>query len=431
MRIIKKYGLTFALSIVVIISLILSIILWSNPSYEHTKRNNSGNSSSNTTSKPLSYTYLPTQAIHTDRYGRQWIITDPDANVVSEFVKRMNGGHHMVKLSGRSAERYVKRLSRRRSVILSYQNDVTTPVFNSVVRGGFGKLPSRRFNRVILPLNGTRDCYFLRDKSHCVYRVTMNHRLTGMRSIIHKRLHKIPVKIRSNYGRPIVTYPKTVKMPQYEYLINKQMPNYYIMKLLNGNHNISRTRKRGRTVYSNEDDRQLIFGSDKNATYVNDKPSRTHGDFNRSLYNSYHNLLTLNLPLNGLHYFNYDPKRRIILYRGFVESFPIFNSTHFGTVSMQAVSGELRYNYSLYSLQIPIPNDRHRLKLPDTRQVLNSLKRHGYKLKDVQAIEIGYDWQNAKTSKILANLIPSWFIKYNGHWINYNRLGLAKSIGDV
>ncbi|XIF19374.1 MAG: hypothetical protein AJITA_00015 [Acetilactobacillus jinshanensis] len=399
MHVIKKYGLTVALTIVVIISLILSIVLWSNPSYEHTKRNNSSSSNDTIVSKPLSYTYLPTQAIHTNRYGHQWIITDPDTNIVSEFIKRTNGGSQNDNVSFHSSKNYVKHLNRRRSIILSYQNNVTTPIFNSVAKGGFGKLPNREFNRIILPLNGT---------------------------IIIKRLRKIPVKIRTNYGRPIVTYPKDVTMPQYEYLINKQTQNYYIMRLLNGTHNIARTRKKNHVTYSNESSRQLIFGPNKNATYVNDRPTHINGNFNQSLYNSYHNLLTLNLPLNGVHYFNYDPKSHTILYRGFVESFPIFNPTHFGTVSMQAVNGELRYNYSLYSLQIPIPNDRKRIKLSNTRQVLKNLKSRGYNLRNVQAIEIGYEWQNAKTSKILANLIPTWFIKYNGHWLNYNQLGIAK-----
>lgn len=426
MHVIKKYGLTVALTVVVVISLILSIILWSNPSYEHTKRNNTSSSNTSVVSKPLSYTYLPTQAIHTDHNGHQWIIADPDANVVSEFIKKLNGGTRMIKLTDHSTRNYIKHLNRRRSIILNYQNDVTTPIFNSVAKGGFSKLPTRQFNRIVLPLNGTKYMYLLRDRGNVVYRVKMDHRIHGINSIIKKPLQKIPVQIRSNYGRPVVTYPRAVVMPQYEYLINKQTQNYYIMRLLSGNHNIVRTRKKNRVVYSNESNRQLIFGHDKNATYVNDRPTRVHGDFNQSLYNSYHNLLALNLPLNGVHYFDYNPDTHTILYRGFVESFPIFNPTHFGTISMQSIDGELRYNYSLYSLQIPIPNDRRKLKLPDTRQVLNNLKMRGYKLRDVQAIEIGYEWQNAKTSKILANLTPTWFIKYNGYWLNYDQLGLAQ-----
>lgn len=425
MHVIKKYGLTVALSVVVIISLILSIILWSNPSYEHIKRDNTNGSSDNVTSKSLSYMYLPTQAIHTNHRGQQWIIADPDTNIVSEFMKRLNSGSHMTELRSHSSHNYLKHLNRRRSVILNYQNNVTTPIFNSVARGGFHRLPNHQFNRIVLPLNHSHYLYLLRDQGHAIYRVRLSHSLRGMNGIIRKRLRKIPVEMKLNYGRPIVNYPKTVRMPQYEYLINKQTQNYYIMHLLSGNRNIVRTRKKNRVTYSNGSNRQLIFGSNKNATYVNDHPTHVNGNFNQSLYNSYHNLLALNLSLSGLHYFDYNPHTHTILYRGFVEGFPIFNPIHFGTISMQSVDNELRYNYSLYSLQIPIPNDRKKIKLSNTRQVLNNLKSRGYNLRNVQAIEIGYEWQNAKTSKILANLIPTWFIKYNGHWLNYDQLGIV------
>ena len=411
-----------ALSIVVAISLILSIILWSNPAYEHSKRNNSSNSTSRVVNKSLSYTYLPTQAIHTDRHRHQWIIADPNANIVSEFVKRLGSGRRMTVIRSHSTANYFRYLNRPRSVILSYQNDATTPIMNSVAGGGFSRLPDRRFNRIVLPLNRSRYFYLLRDQNHQVYRVMLRRSLNNLKAILAKRLRKIPVQLRANYGRPVVNYPKGVSMPQYEYLVNKQTRNYYVMHLLSGNHNIVRTRRRNRTSYSDESNRQLIFGKYRNVTYINDRPRHVKGNFNQSLYNSYHNLSILNLPLTGVHYFAYQPRTRTILYRGFVEGFPIFNPTQFGIVSMQYRNGELRYNYSLNSLQIPIPNERKKLRLPDTHQVLANLKAQGYKLRNVQSIEIGYEWQNAKSSKLLANLIPDWFIKYNGRWLNYDQL---------
>ena len=426
MKLVRKYGLAAALCIAVIISFVLSIVLWSNPSYERSKKSNLSSSRSSliSNSKPLSYVYMPTKVIYTNRDGRQWILTDSNVNLISEIMKqvRKDYANRMQLVSSHSTHQYFHDLNRPKSLILDYHSDVTTKLLDSVLSGRLSKLPNRVIDRIELPLNNQRCLYLFRDQGQRVYRVSLNnHEIHGLKKILRLHLHRIPVKIKSNYGRPLIDYQGSISMPQYEYLINKQTQNYCVMHLLNGGQRIVRTRRHARTVYSDEANRQLIFDKYQNATFVNDQPRRW-GSFNHNLDWSYRYLNQLNLSLNDVHYFDFDPKSKSITYRGFIEGFPIFNPTQLGAVSLQHRNGELRSNYSLESLQIPIPNERKPLKLPSTKRVMMVLRSHGYKMHNVQAVEIGYEWKNAKSSKILANLIPGWFIEYNNHWINYGQL---------
>ncbi|WP_263505230.1 two-component system activity regulator YycH [Apilactobacillus apinorum] len=40
----------------------------------------------------------------------------------------------------------------------------------------------------------------------------------------------------------------------------------------------------------------------------------------------------------------------------------------------------------------------------------------------VTGIELGYQWSNTKSSSILITLEPTWFVKYNGKYVNYHQL---------
>ena len=191
---------------------------------------------------------------------------------------------------------------------------------------------------------------------------------------------------------------------------------------MNGTQRINRTLRKNQTIYGNGSDRRLVFGKYHNVKYTDDRSVHKVRGLNHILYRSYHDVLPLNLSLNGVHYFDYNPKEHSVLYRRFVEGFPIFNPTQFGILNVNFGDSSLACRYSLNALQIPIPNNRKPVRLPSSKKVLATLKSRGYNVKKVRALEIGYEWRSAKTSKILANLIPGWFVKYNHHWINYDQV---------
>lgn len=425
MKIIKKYGLTMALTVAVIISFVLSVVLWINPSYEHVRKGRENEAKNNLVSKPLSYTYDPTQAIQTSDDHKQWILTNSSVNIISEIVNHMHYKHvsQLKEVSHGSAERYLRYLNRPRSLVLSYQDDVTIPILNSVVKGGLSRLPERRLNRIVVPLNSAHYFYLLCDHDHRVYKVSAFLKsFKKLRRTVDDNGRQIRVRIKLHQNQPFVSYPKSIQMPQYDYLVNRQSQNYYVTHLLNGVQRISRTAHKGRTVYSNGSDRRLMFGKYRDVKYINDRSVKKPRGLNRTLFASYRSVLPLNLSLNGVHYFGYSPRHHSVLYRRFVEGFPIFNPTQFGILKITHENGNLIFNYSLNELQIPIPNNRKPVRLPNSEKVLSTLKAHGYDSKKVQALEIGYEWQSAKTSKMLANLVPEWFVKYHHHWLNYDQI---------
>ena len=143
------------------------------------------------------------------------------------------------------------------------------------------------------------------------------------------------------------------------------------------------------------------------------------------LKDSYQNIsqLLVSDTLANIRFFDYDAKNSKVVYRNYVEGFPIFDQTPYGAIEMKLVDNtSLKYNFSLNTLQIPVPTGRKDTKLITTDELLNSLRNHGYSSNKITDIELAYQWSNTKSSDILITLQPTWFVKYNGKYMNYTQM---------
>ncbi|KLD60109.1 hypothetical protein WP50_12925 [Lactiplantibacillus plantarum] len=74
------------------------------------------------------------------------------------------------------------------------------------------------------------------------------------------------------------------------------------------------------------------------------------------LKKSFNLLTSLGVPMDNIRYYGFDATSNSVIYRSYVEGFPIFNQTENGDVRIQLTSNGLdRYYFSLYSLQVPVP----------------------------------------------------------------------------
>jgi len=114
-----------------------------------------------------------------------------------------------------------------------------------------------------------------------------------------------------------------------------------------------------------------------------------------------------------------------VIYRSYVEGFPIFNQTENGDVRIQMTSNGLdRYYFSLDSLQVPVPTTGKQtsVTLPSSTTVLKQLVAAGYKDNKIGSIELGYQWSQNKSSKLVIDLTPTYYVYYNGAWRTYTSM---------
>lgn len=143
------------------------------------------------------------------------------------------------------------------------------------------------------------------------------------------------------------------------------------------------------------------------------------------LKKSFNLLTSLGVPMDNIRYYGFDATSNSVIYRSYVEGFPIFNQTENGDVRIQLTSNGLdRYYFSLYSLQVPVPTtgQKQAVTLPSSTSVLKRLKAAGYKDSKIGSIELGYEWSQNKSSKLVIDLTPTYYVYYNGTWRTYTSM---------
>lgn len=106
-----------------------------------------------------------------------------------------------------------------------------------------------------------------------------------------------------------------------------------------------------------------------------------------------------------------------IVYRNFVEGYPIFSDQNKERIEVSFFEGQLSIVTSQETILVPIPADET-VTLPQTSDVLNELLMAGVKKENIQGLQIGYTWHTNRETRQVVDLEPEWYVNYRGVWNN-------------
>lgn len=424
---IKQLILPILLTSAVGVSLFLSASILVNPAHYDRSNQKESSQTAQIDSKPISSVYSPTQVVQTKDNGKQYLLTNQSVNLITEIGLQMNNykDAKYTALNGDEKD-YFNLLNTRDSVLLSYPSSINLKIVSKFINNAFDKLPNVTINRILIPFDNSNNIYLLSDNGFKIYRVNVkNTNISGIQKIISENVRSIDVSIKKLNDKPFIDFTDSFKMPQYAYLINKTSQNYYVTRLLSDSQDVTVKRHRDSTVYNDENSRQITFSNDGEVNYYDSHPGVISTNMTQFLTDSYNNIsqISINDNLANIRFFDYNSKSSKVVYRNYVEGFPIFDQTPYGAIEMKLVDNtSLKYNFSLKTLQIPVPTGRGDIELPSSDNVLKLIHAYGYDMSKVTGIELGYQWSNTKSSSILITLEPTWFVKYNGKYVNYHQL---------
>lgn len=127
--------------------------------------------------------------------------------------------------------------------------------------------------------------------------------------------------------------------------------------------------------------------------------------------------------------FELDSKSQVVSYRMFYESFPIINEKGLSTIEQKWRDNEL-YNYRrpLFKLTSPLGSDT--VEMPSGKSVLNMIENDSdYKIAEIEKIKLGYKLEYSEDYNTVS-LEPTWFMKYEGGWIELRVDKLQKEEGN-
>ena len=206
MKKLKSNWQAIALTVVVLLSLFISWIVWTNPfPFEGARHENfNNNQSQQYTPQSRGDVYLPTKAVETNEKGTQNQLYSPKANLILSVKKELEdwklGRTNVVKQN--NSDVYLSYLRRRNSLMLTYPDEVPSSVFNETFSQSIDTDRVNQINHIVIPLNRQHEIYLLGDHHYSVYRVRVEQgKFNHIRQLL-KSMDRIPVDHKTINGVP-------------------------------------------------------------------------------------------------------------------------------------------------------------------------------------------------------------------------------------
>lgn len=437
---IRRYLLHIGLFIAVVISLILSAIIWVDPATFHrttmtqTTTNESTSVNNNISHYSWDDVYLPTNIVLT-KNKQQFQLTSNQQDIV-EKMRDESKNVHIKDISVKESNNfntYHNELLNTDNIMLSYSGPMSIGIFEKIIdkHSLFNHYADRKFKHLVMPLNNHKVVYLFNDNDLKVYRVDLKEDIPSkVYEVVNgKNIQQTPVQYQEiTKNIFILNYPQGVSVPKYSYLISKENTSLFVTHLLgsSSSNSIGTQEHKGVTVYSTDNGQRLMIDNKTGMVNYTSAQHGSHRDkmsFNKILRDNFDNLNNLGVTLDNVRYQGYNPTKRIVTYQSYINNYPIISNNDYGTYEINLQKdGTIQYTFSIDNLQVPLPNNDQKVNLPPTNQIIQDLHNNNYDINKVQNIEVGYDWSQNPDSQMVVDLIPTYFIKYNGRWINYQNL---------
>lgn len=432
---IRSGSLPVALFLLVIISIILSFLIWTNPArYDRTRLNgaaSTGATHSTVTTRAIDDIFLPTQVVVTNQQGRSETVYNPKINLVTSLKSVVEKWQmsDFRKISQGDVNAYQKLLNRHGMVQLVYADNIGRGIFNRSYGQKLLMSPTAKFSRIVFSTHAAGRLYLLNDDNQSIYQIHVRRQdLSQIRQLLSKANQRYRVTEHAANDHTLTYYEYPVRIPRYSYLVGKQSASFFVTSLLNTGESTSVTvhRTAGHTIY--------LAGTYKRMTVTNKTGAVQFEDYNanqkmtrdlgNNLIKSFNGLSKVGLPLDTIRYFDNEHNGHQVTYRSFVEGFPIFNQTDFGAVQVKHdQAGTQEINFTLTNLQVPLPTDStSRVTLPSTLTVMNQLAAAGTPANKVKDIVLGYQWESNSDSNQVVDLQPTYYVYVAGKWQVYTDL---------
>lgn len=338
-----------------------------------------------------------------------------------------------------SKNEYLKLMRTPNSYQLNYGSELSFGVLKQCLAEQPAKSENYSFDRIVISYDGSK-VYFLEDAGLKVYKAKLTKYDKTKLNNVHKTKGLKRYKLSYEYqnGRLIQYYEDQITVPRYSYLYNKENVGMYVTRLLgaekSSTSSLTTREQDGVTVYSDDSGQKLSIrdktGLITYTDYLTDETGRQNWTLDDHLTNDFTDLEQLGVSLADVKYSEYDMQEKNVIYRSYIDGFPVISARDFGTYQIKNRVRSKKLVFSQCSLQVPVPAAGKAVTLKQTNEILPELQNADVNLDKISDIQIGYTVSQNSTASLVIDLTPTYFVKYNNVWINYQDLISGKKWED-
>ncbi|WP_363473421.1 two-component system activity regulator YycH [Companilactobacillus musae] len=416
------------LVVAVITSVVLSFFIWTNTArYQRGRNIDVTSADSNKNEIPMNQVISPTSVIWHDE-SEQHLIYNSNENISLSVQKIMQDWKisSPKEVSKKDGAYYQKIIQGKNMLQLVYPTSITTNVFGYLLNNDSLKdEKGNQFNRILINLKDKKDqnIYLANDSNYAVYKAKVKNASSIPLTKLVKRAN-VDLKIRLDIMKHgvFIFYTEPIKLKSYSYVISGKKDSEYTTALFDSNTN-------GLVTSADNDVYTYNYGESKRLTSDHNTEELTFDDYTDTsvpktqlafLQRGYQKVTNLQNSISNLRLYNANWKYKDLVFREYVEGFPIFKKSQFGSIRIKFSRKGSSEHFLNKVLEVPVPSNQAATKLKSTNEIFKGLQRVGFSPNDVQSVEVGYQWETETDNEKVVDLKPTYYIKIDGHWRPYN-----------
>ncbi|AIG64992.1 two-component system activity regulator YycH [Weissella tructae] len=419
----KQYLLIVVLMILVAVSLMLSFGIWSSlgdrPLY--IAPSESADSDKRLVSEKDIVSVYDFDNVVVNQKGKQQLVMN-SRSITREVLAVMGDWQiNTVTAEKLDEKQYLKLMNEKNTVLLGYPDQVVGSLVESRLNLGIGLTDDDRVDRVQLPLSGKGQVRFFNDRTRDVYTASIMTPGTSLDDIKWpKNMTDVNFEWRQNRLR--MNYLSETKLKTKSYLLDESKRADVVataFKSARVTPYLVDTPD-DKVEYTDGDTRRLVLNKQSGNVEMTEYDSKTMPRaMSSNMTHAYDTLVALKQVPENMYYFEELEDGMKLSYRLYVEGLPMFMSENFdfGTISVTYESNRQTVDYSVYGIQVPLPDKNEKtITLDNTETVMEKLTDAGVDTKKVQGLTMGYSWlENDEEGYI--TLQPAWFVQMKDEWL--------------
>ncbi|QCX25719.1 YycH family regulatory protein [Companilactobacillus futsaii] len=415
------------LVIAVITSIVLSFFIWTNTArYQRGRNIDVTDAETNKNEIPMNQVISPTSVMWHDE-DEQYLIYNSNENISLSIQKIMQdwkiGSPKLV--TKKDGAYYQKVIQAKNTIQMVYPTAITTNVLGYLLNNDSLKdEDGKKFNRILVNLKDKKDqnIYLANDNNYAVYKAKVRNASAGPITKLVKKAN-INLKIRLDIMKHGVftSYANPIKLQSYSYVVNGKKDGEYTTALFDSNANgLVTTEDNGVYSYNYGESKRLV--SDHNTdelTFTDYTDTSVPKNQLAFLQRGYQKVINLQDSISNLRLYNANWKNKDLTFREYVEGFPIFKKSQFGSIEIKFSRQGSTEHFVNTVLEVPVPSNQAATKLKSTNDIFKGLQKAGFSLNDIEGLEVGYQWETEADNEKVVDLKPTYYIKIDGHWKAY------------
>lgn len=415
------------LVVAVVTSFILSFFIWTNTArYQRGRNIDVSTSDVDKNKTPINQIISPTQVIWQDGKEQRLIYNNKDNISVSmqKIIKNWKVGAFSQEFS-KDGAKYQKMIQRKNMIQLVYPTNISIRTLGYLMNNTtLQKATDHQFNRILFSVNDKDDdnIYLANDKTYTVYKASVKDASSKPIIKLAKKAN-IDLKIKLNLMKHgVVTfYTEPVTLKSYSYVLSTKADSEYTTNLFDSNTDDINSSTNGNVyTYNVGESKRLVSDHEKNElTFSDYTDTSVPKDMLSFFQRGYKQATNIQNSVSNLRLYEASWKNKSLVYREYVEGFPIFKKIEFGSIKISFSRNGSTESFLSKVLEVPVPSDMRNATLKPTTEIVKELNNIGYSPSEIQKLEVGYQWTNEEDNSDVIDLEPTYYIKIDDHWRSF------------